>query len=97
MRPPSVCLFGKTDADIDKIIADRSADFTLAVPSPITGRITSRNAAPGLFVQPGNAPAPYTVTDVNLMWMLARRRDRQPGLPNRATCADLECVSGPCV
>ena len=64
-------LFGKTDAEIDKIIADRSADSTLVVPSPITGRITSRNAAPGLFVQPGNAPAPYTVTDVNLMWMLA--------------------------
>ena len=67
----SVRLFGKTDAEIDKIIADRSADSTLVVPSPITGRITSRNAAPGLFVQPGNAPAPYTVTDVNLMWMLA--------------------------
>ncbi len=64
-------LFGKTDAEIDKIIADRSADSTLVVPSPITGRITSRNAAPGLFVQPGNAPAPYTVTDINLMWMLA--------------------------
>ena len=41
------------------------------MPSPITGRITSRNAAPGLFVQPGNAPAPFVVTDVSLMWMLA--------------------------
>ena len=43
----------------------------LIVPSPITGRITARNAAPGLFVQPGNAPAPYSVADINLMWMLA--------------------------
>jgi membrane fusion protein, heavy metal efflux system len=67
----AVRLFGKTDAEIDKIVADRSADSTLVVPSPINGRITARNAAPGLFVQPGNAPAPYTVTDVNLMWMLA--------------------------
>jgi cobalt-zinc-cadmium efflux system membrane fusion protein len=67
----SVRLFGKTDADIDRIIADRSADPTLVVPSPITGRITARNAAPGLFVQPGNAPAPYTVVDTNIMWMLA--------------------------
>ena len=50
----AVRLFGKSDADIDRIIADRSADPTLVVPSPIAGRITARNAAPGLFVQPGN-------------------------------------------
>jgi cobalt-zinc-cadmium efflux system membrane fusion protein len=67
----AVRLFGKTDADTDRIIADRSADSTLVVPSPITGRITARSAAPGLFVQPGNAPAPYTVADTNIMWMLA--------------------------
>jgi cobalt-zinc-cadmium efflux system membrane fusion protein len=68
----AVRIFGKTDADIDRIIANRSADPTLVVPSPITGRITARNAAPGLFVQPGNAPAPYTVADTDLMWMLAQ-------------------------
>ena len=50
----AVRLFGKTEADIDRIIANRAADPTLVVPSPITGRITARNAAPGLFVQPGN-------------------------------------------
>ncbi|MGO9046591.1 MAG: efflux RND transporter periplasmic adaptor subunit [Xanthobacteraceae bacterium] len=68
----SVRLFGKTDADIDRIIANRVADPTLVVPSPITGRITARNAAPGLFVQPGNAPAPFTVADTDIMWMLAQ-------------------------
>jgi cobalt-zinc-cadmium efflux system membrane fusion protein len=67
----AVRLFGKTDADIDAIIAKRAADSTLVVPSPITGRITDRHAAPGLFVQPGNTPAPYTVADINTMWMLA--------------------------
>lgn len=67
----AVRLFGKTDVDIDGIIANRSADPTLIVPSPITGRITARNAAPGLFVQAGNAPAPYTVADIDTMWMLA--------------------------
>jgi membrane fusion protein, heavy metal efflux system len=67
----SVRIFGKTDEEIDKIVADRLADPTLVVPSPIDGRITQRNAAPGLFVQPGNAPAPYTVADINTMWMLA--------------------------
>ncbi len=67
----SVRLFGKTDAEIDRIIAERIADPTLVVPSPIAGRITARNAAPGLFVQPGNAPAPYAVADISTMWMLA--------------------------
>jgi cobalt-zinc-cadmium efflux system membrane fusion protein len=67
----AVRIFGKTDAEIDRIVADRVADSTLVVPSPINGRITARNAAPGLFVQPGNAPAPYTVADINTMWMLA--------------------------
>jgi cobalt-zinc-cadmium efflux system membrane fusion protein len=68
----AVRIFGKTDADIDRIIANHSADPTLVVPSPITGRITARNAAPGLFVQPGNAPAPFTVADTDIMWMLAQ-------------------------
>jgi cobalt-zinc-cadmium efflux system membrane fusion protein len=67
----AVRLFGKSDADIDRIVAQRSADSTLVVPSPISGRITARNAAPGLFVQPGNTPAPYTVADIETMWMLA--------------------------
>jgi cobalt-zinc-cadmium efflux system membrane fusion protein len=67
----SVRLFGKTDAEIDSIIAKRMADPILVVPSPIAGRVTARNAAPGLFVQPGNAPAPFSIADVSTMWMLA--------------------------
>lgn len=67
----AVRIFGKTDADIDKIVAQRIADPTLVVPSPINGRVTARNAAPGLFVQPGSAPAPYTVANIDTMWMLA--------------------------
>jgi cobalt-zinc-cadmium efflux system membrane fusion protein len=67
----SVRIFGKSDSEIDRIVANRLADPTLVVPSPISGRITARNAAPGLFVQPGNAPAPFTVADIDTMWMLA--------------------------
>ncbi|HLN10095.1 MAG TPA: efflux RND transporter periplasmic adaptor subunit [Xanthobacteraceae bacterium] len=67
----SVRLFGKSEKDIDRIIAERRADPTLVVPSPINGRITARNAAPGLFVQPGGAPAPFSVADISTMWMLA--------------------------
>jgi membrane fusion protein, heavy metal efflux system len=67
----AVRIFGKSDPDIDRIVAQRIADPTLVVSSPIDGRITARNAAPGLFVQPGNTPAPYTVADIDKMWMLA--------------------------
>jgi len=67
----AVRIFGKTDAEMDGIVAERRVDSLLAVHSPIAGRVTARNAAPGLFVQPGNTPAPYTVSDVSTMWMLA--------------------------
>jgi cobalt-zinc-cadmium efflux system membrane fusion protein len=67
----AVRIFGKTDAQIDQIVGQRLADPTLVVTSPINGRVTARNAAPGLFVQPGNAPAPYSVANIDTMWMLA--------------------------
>ena len=41
----SVRLFGKTDDEIDRIIAERKADPTLVVPSAINGRITARRAS----------------------------------------------------
>ena len=67
----AVRIFGKTDADMDRIIADRKIDPVLIVRNPISGRVTARNAAPGLLVQPGTAPAPYTLSDISTMWMLA--------------------------
>ena len=67
----AVRLFGKTDADVDRIVAERKVDSILIVPSTISGRIIARNAAPGLFVQPGNAPAPYSLADISTMWMIA--------------------------
>ncbi len=67
----AVLVFGKTEAEIDKIVAERKIDPALVVPSPISGLITARSAAPGLLVQPGNPPAVYTVADMSTMWMLA--------------------------
>ncbi len=64
-------IFGKTEDEMDQIIRERKADSMLIVRSPITGQVTQRTAAPGLFVQPGNAPAPFTVADTSTMWMLA--------------------------
>jgi cobalt-zinc-cadmium efflux system membrane fusion protein len=67
----AVRIFGKTDAEIDQVVEMRKVDSTLLVPSPISGRIVARSAAPGLLVQPGNAPAPYAVANLATMWMLA--------------------------
>jgi cobalt-zinc-cadmium efflux system membrane fusion protein len=64
-------VFGKTDGDIQKIETTRNVDATLIVRSPLTGRVTARNAQPGLLVQPGNAPAPYAVADLSSKWMVA--------------------------
>jgi cobalt-zinc-cadmium efflux system membrane fusion protein len=67
----AVRVFGKRDAEIDQIIVSRKIDPALVVHSPVSGRVTTRNAQPGLFVQPGNPPAPYTVANVAIKWMLA--------------------------
>jgi cobalt-zinc-cadmium efflux system membrane fusion protein len=67
----AVRVFGKTDAEIDQMISSRKIDPALVVHSPISGRITARNAQPGFFVQPGGATAPYSVADVTIKWMLA--------------------------
>jgi membrane fusion protein, heavy metal efflux system len=67
----AVALFGKSGAEIDRIVATRSIDPLLVVLSPVSGRVTARNAAPGVFVQPGNTPAPYTVADISRVWLNA--------------------------
>ena len=67
----AVEVFGKNTAEIDRMVKTRTIDPYLVVPSPISGTITARNAAPGLFVQPGNPPAPYSVADVTKVWMNA--------------------------
>jgi cobalt-zinc-cadmium efflux system membrane fusion protein len=64
-------VFGKTDAEMDQIVTSRKIDPALVVPSPLTGEVTAYNAPPGLLVQPGTAPAPFSVADVSIKWMLA--------------------------
>jgi len=67
----AVRVFGKTEAQIDAIVASRRIDPALVVTSPVSGRITARIAQPGLLVQPGSTPAPFTISDVSSVWMLA--------------------------
>jgi cobalt-zinc-cadmium efflux system membrane fusion protein len=66
----AVRVFGKTEAEIEQIVATRKIDPALMVRSPLTGEVTSYNAPPGLLVQPGTAPAPFSVADTSLKWML---------------------------
>ena len=67
----AVAVFGKSQSQVDHMVKTRTIDPYLVVPSPIAGRITARAAAPGDFVQPGEAPAPYSVADISRIWMNA--------------------------
>jgi cobalt-zinc-cadmium efflux system membrane fusion protein len=67
----AVGVFGKSQAEIDRIVKTRTIDPHLVVTSPISGKITARTAAPGDFVEPGTAPAPYSVADISRIWMNA--------------------------
>lgn len=67
----AIRVFGKTDAEIDQMVASRKTDPALVVRSPIAGKVTAFNAPAGLLVQPGSPPAPYSVANVTLKWMLA--------------------------
>jgi cobalt-zinc-cadmium efflux system membrane fusion protein len=67
----AVAIFGKSETEIDHIVESRQVQSALLVKSPIAGRVTARNAAPGLLELPGNPPAPYSVADLSTVWMLA--------------------------
>ncbi len=67
----AVRVFGKTESEIGQIVATRKIDPALVVRSPLTGEVTAYNGPPGLLVQPGTAPAPFSVADTSLKWMLA--------------------------
>ena len=67
----AVRIFGKADAEIEQVLVNRKLDSTLVVQSPISGRVVSRNAAPGFLTQPGVSPPPFQIADVSTMWMIA--------------------------
>ena len=91
----AVRVFGKTDAEIDQMIASRRIDPALMVRSPIPGKITSKNAQPGWLVQPGNLPAPYSVSDVTLKWMLANVAESEIPLFHLGEPVQVRVVSYP--
>ncbi len=72
----AVRIFGKSDAEVSRIIAERKVDRNMPVKSPINGRITAMNAPLGFLAQPGSSPAPFTVSDLSTMWMIANVPER---------------------
>jgi cobalt-zinc-cadmium efflux system membrane fusion protein len=66
----AVRVFGKTEVEIEQIVAMRKIDSALVVRSPIAGEVTAYNAPPGLLVQPGSGTAPFAVADTSVKWML---------------------------
>jgi len=64
-------IFGKTDSEIAAVLGSRKVEGELRIMSPFAGQVTARNVAPGLLVQPGNAPAPFSVSRTSTLWMIA--------------------------
>ncbi len=91
----AVLVFGKTDAEIDQMIASRKTDPALVVHSPISGEITTYNAPPGLLVQPGNPPPPYTVSNVGIKWMLADVTETDVALLNLGQPVQVKVMAYP--
>ncbi|HTV85825.1 MAG TPA: efflux RND transporter periplasmic adaptor subunit [Dyella sp.] len=65
----TVMLFGKNEADIDRLLATRKVDGALRVLSPFDGIVVARTVAVGDLAQPGNSPSPFTVADLSTVWM----------------------------
>ena len=64
-------IFGKSDADIDRIVATQRVDGQLRIDSPIDGQVSARSIAVGDLVQPGNNSAPFTISDGDSLWLVA--------------------------
>lgn len=91
----AVRVFGKSEAQIDKMISTRRLDPALVVSSPVGGRITARNAQPGLLVQPGTSPAPFTVADVTTMWMNANVAETDSPLFHKGQPVEVKVAAYP--
>jgi cobalt-zinc-cadmium efflux system membrane fusion protein len=91
----AVRIFEKADADIDKIVETRKVEGELVVRSPIAGRITARNVAPGLLLQPGNTPAPITVADISVMWLIANLQEADIPLVHKGAPVSVSVLAYP--
>jgi cobalt-zinc-cadmium efflux system membrane fusion protein len=91
----AVLVFGKTGPEVDAMVSRRQIDPVLVVRSPLTGRVVARNAQPGLLVQPGGTPAPYTVADLSVVWMNANVAEADVPMFRRGQAVNVKVDSFP--
>ena len=72
-----------------------TAASSKSVRSPVSGQVTAFNAPPGLFVQPGNPPAPYSVAAVAVKWMLANVPESESALFRFGQPVDVKVTAYP--
>jgi cobalt-zinc-cadmium efflux system membrane fusion protein len=90
----AVRIFGKSEAEIHRIEQTHHIDSRMPVPSPIAARVTSRQAGPGQFVQPGGNPV-YTVADLSTVWMVAKVAETDIPLIRVGQEADVKVLAFP--
>jgi membrane fusion protein, heavy metal efflux system len=90
----AVRIFGKTEAEIRRVEDTHRVDSRMPVPSPISARVTSRQAGPGQFVQPGGNPV-YTVADLSTVWMIAKVAETDIPLIHLGQDADVKVMAFP--
>ncbi len=91
----AVRIFGKSEEEMDRMVARRRIDAQMPVSSPIDGVVTARNAAPGTLVQPGATPAPYSVADVTTKWLLADVPEADVPLLRLGQAVDVKVLAYP--
>jgi cobalt-zinc-cadmium efflux system membrane fusion protein len=64
-------VFGKTDAEIEKVETDRQIDRVARVSSPFAGTIVARKVGPGQYVKPDNPDPLFSIADLSTVWLLA--------------------------
>ena len=67
----AVKLFGKSEAELNRIKDQRRIDPVMPVTAPLAGTVVARKAGPGQFVQPSNSEPVYTIADLSHMWLVA--------------------------
>lgn len=68
-------ILGRSDGQIDAIIARAKPDARVAVVAPIGGVVVDRQIGPGQFVQAGAATPVYTIADLATVWLTADVRE----------------------
>ncbi len=68
-------ILGRSDGQIDAIIAQSKPDARVAAVAPIAGVVVDRQIGPGQFVQAGAATPVYTIADLSTVWLVANVRE----------------------